>query len=198
MSDNEEQSYYEILEIDANASEEEIHKAFLKAKTTYSPSNPALYSIFTEEEAQAFLTLIDEAYAVLGNSDRRRVYDEKLKNGTVERRETKKQTESTISSRPASFTKDEAIEEEIKSQDCFDGSFLQKIREYKKISVEEMCHITRIGRNYVEAIESNNFHSLPAPVFVRGFIVQISKTLGLEHKKVADSYMGLFNSSRES
>jgi cytoskeletal protein RodZ len=31
--------------------------------------------------------------------------------------------------------------------------------------------------------------NLPAPVFIRGYVVQMSKMLGLDEKKVADSYM---------
>jgi cytoskeletal protein RodZ len=33
--------------------------------------------------------------------------------------------------------------------------------------------------------------NLPAQVFIRGYVVQISKLLGLDEKRVADSYMKL-------
>ena len=34
--------------------------------------------------------------------------------------------------------------------------------------------------------------NLPAVVFVRGYVVQIAKAMGLDDKKVADSYMKNF------
>ena len=73
------QTLYEILEVAPDAPQEEIHRAFLRAKTTYSPNCPALYSTFSKDEAEEFARLINEAYAVLGNPSRRREYDDLLK-----------------------------------------------------------------------------------------------------------------------
>lgn len=193
-----EQTYYDILEISHTASDEEIHKAFLKAKNTYSSASPALYSVFSEEEADELRKMIDEAYAVLGHGDRRKRYDEKLLSGEVEPKKVETINNSSQPLAKKTFEKNESMEREIAEQSVFDGSFLQKIRNYKNIHLEEMCQITRIGRHYLVALESNDFHALPAQVFVRGFVVQVAKTLGLEHNKVADSYMKLYKSSRES
>ncbi|HEY1079737.1 MAG TPA: helix-turn-helix domain-containing protein, partial [Bdellovibrio sp.] len=45
---------------------------------------------------------------------------------------------------------------------------------------------------YVTAIENMDASNLPVIVFVRGYVVQIAKALGLDDKKVADSYMKNF------
>src|SRR5690606_15053353 len=55
---------------------------------------------------------------------------------------------------------DEAFEAEITDQEVFDGSFLQKIRQYKNVSLDQVVKATRIGRHYLVAIEANDFHSL--------------------------------------
>jgi cytoskeletal protein RodZ len=39
---------------------------------------------------------------------------------------------------------------------------------------------------------------LPAPVFVRGYIVQIARFLNLDDKYVADSYMKIYKKSIEN
>src|SRR5271154_4921898 len=75
MKDIHDQTYYELLEIDSSATQEEILKAYNRARATYGHNSPALYSLFNKEEAQELLRLIDEAYAVLSNQFKRRQYD---------------------------------------------------------------------------------------------------------------------------
>ena len=206
MSVKKGQTYYDILDVNPSATGEEIHQAFLRAKNTYSPSSPALYSVFTKEEANELLRLIDEAYAVLGHAERRKLYDDKLESGHPEATEVQagERTSNENSEGPIrldkskDFEKDEIFEEEIENQEIFDGTFLQRIRLYKKITLEEMARVTRISRSYLMAVENNEFCKLPAPVFVRGFIVQYAKSLGLDYKKVADSYMNVYKASSEN
>jgi cytoskeletal protein RodZ len=45
----------------------------------------------------------------------------------------------------------------------------------------------------LNAVENEDKKNLPAPVFVRGYITQIAKVLGIDGKKAADSYMVNFN-----
>lgn len=71
-------NYYEILEVAHDAPQNEIHKAYQRAKATYSQESPALYSMFSKDEARELLRMIEEAYAVLGNQALRKSYDEKL------------------------------------------------------------------------------------------------------------------------
>jgi curved DNA-binding protein CbpA len=76
-------NYYEILEVSHDAPPHEIHKAYQRARATYSADNPALYSMFSPEEARELLRLIEEAYSVLGNNLLRRNYDDALRGGTA-------------------------------------------------------------------------------------------------------------------
>jgi len=69
-------NYYEVLEVSETAQTHEIHKAYTRAKATYSSENPALYSMFSPEEARELLRLIEEAYSVLGNPSLRKSYDD--------------------------------------------------------------------------------------------------------------------------
>jgi len=71
-------NYYEILEVAHDAPQNEIHKAYQRAKATYSQESPALYSMFSKDEARELLRMIEEAYVVLGNQALRKSYDEKL------------------------------------------------------------------------------------------------------------------------
>jgi cytoskeleton protein RodZ len=50
------------------------------------------------------------------------------------------------------------------------GLYLRGLREGKGMSLDDMARSTRVGRRHLEALESDTFTELPAPVFVKGFI----------------------------
>ena len=76
------QTFYEVLEIKPNAGPSEIYEAYQRAKSTYSPNSPALYSMFTTDEAAQLMSLIEEAYQTLSHQAKRRDYDIRI--GLVE------------------------------------------------------------------------------------------------------------------
>jgi len=218
------QSYYDILEVSALAPHHEIIKAYHKAKATYSPDSPALYSMFSKEEAVELLQLIEEAYLVLGNAAKRREYDEKISKNrfeqnkelpdfpspselvtAVEIQQMRKSQGTEIApstteksgavpdgfkrSRLSVYEVNQEIETEITNCKNFDGAMLRKIRTYKNINLDQMAKETRISRTYIAAVETNDVDALPAPVFVRGFTIQIARILGLDEDLVSSSYM---------
>lgn len=202
-------NYYDILEVGSHSTLNDISEAYKKARETYSSDNPALYTIFTENEAREYLRMVEEAYSVLGNRALRSLYDEKLGKGqnNVEKlsyesllleSKNKKPVEiPKIGLRPE-YTIVDSIEEEIAQATVFNGEFLKKVREYKKVTLEKMSSVTKITAFYLDAIERMSVQDLPAPVFVRGYVIQISRYLGLDEKKVIDSYMKIFRESRAS
>jgi cytoskeletal protein RodZ len=50
------------------------------------------------------------------------------------------------------------------------GLYLRGLREAKGMSLDDIARTTRVGRRHLEALESDTFEELPAPVFVKGFI----------------------------
>lgn len=67
--------YYELLDISKEASLEQIQQAYHKARSLYAPDSPAIYSMFSEEEAKELMRVIDEAYSTLSNNEKRKQYD---------------------------------------------------------------------------------------------------------------------------
>ncbi|MBI1736948.1 MAG: helix-turn-helix domain-containing protein [Candidatus Rokubacteria bacterium] len=57
------------------------------------------------------------------------------------------------------------------------GPYLRELRERRGVSLEEISRTTRVGRSYLEALESGDFSQLPAPVFTRGFILAYCQAL---------------------
>lgn len=198
-------NYYEVLELTANAPQHEVTTAYERARATYSGDNPAIYTIFSEQEARELLVVIEEAYQVLGNKILRTIYDQRLLSGRSSLNdltyesilEASKQVfpEAKVEKTIPAYQKDEAFEKEVAARTEWDGEFLKKVREYKKITVSKMSEITKINSYYVTAVENMDAGNLPAIVFVRGYVVQIAKALGLDEKKVADSYMKSFKNN---
>ena len=50
------------------------------------------------------------------------------------------------------------------------GLHLRELREARGASLDDIARSTRVGRRHLEALESDSFAELPAPVFVKGFI----------------------------
>lgn len=88
----------------------------------------------------------------------------------------------------------EEVENEIKNTEDYTGLFLQKVRIYKNISLDQMAEATKVNRPYLVALEASDYSSLPAAVFIRGFLVQVAKVLELDPLKVSISYLKLYNS----
>ena len=202
------QNFYDLLEVPRTAAHHEVVAAYQRAKEAYSPDSPALYTMFSKEEAAELRRLIDEAFMVLGNQTKRREYDNILlaREGRAEPTQPREPVAATSSipapantagplpkgfarSRLSVYELKPEMEQEISNQKIFDGPFLRKVRQYKGIHIDQLSKETRISRSYLIAVEAEDFEALPAPVFVRGFLVQIARILSLDENLVANSYM---------
>ena len=216
------QTYYEILEVKTNAAPAEIYAAYQKARSTYSPSSPALYSMFTPEEAQALMALIEEAYQTLSHQARRQEYDNKLgimptpaksatHSETTERSSgpeawvgTVKVTEKSQAPIPKGcartkfsvYKMNPEMEQEIANMTECDGQLLQKIRTYKGVSLDQVSEEIRVTKSTLVSLESDDLASLPAAVFTRGFVLQYARVLGLDERKTAEAYMTYFKANK--
>lgn len=222
-------NYYEVLEVAPDAPQTEIHKAYQRAKATYTQGNPALYSMFSHEEARELIKLIEEAYEVLGNQARRNTYDDTIRSkmtslgriesehkalpdfamnatshsstrsanvgGVTNQMNAKAKQDlppGTGRTQLSTYSINQQFENELAEMTEFDGAVLQRVREYKNIGLDKLSDATRVSRTYLMAVEGNDYKSLPAAVFVRGFVVQMARIMGLDETKVAASYMKQF------
>src|SRR5437899_5411710 len=59
------------------------------------------------------------------------------------------------------------------------GAYLRGLREQQGMSVDELSRATRVLSHYLEALESDDLRSLPAPVFTKGFIRAYCQAVGV-------------------
>jgi cytoskeletal protein RodZ len=62
------------------------------------------------------------------------------------------------------------------------GDILREEREYHRLSLTEMASRTRIRQEYLEALEKNQYHKLPAATFVKGYIKTYGTTFGFDYR----------------
>lgn len=77
-------NYYDILEINKNASPEIIEKAY---KTLVKKYHPDLQEESKKQEYEEKLKIINEAYTILSNPEERKDYDLTLKENTISQEE---------------------------------------------------------------------------------------------------------------
>jgi len=63
------------------------------------------------------------------------------------------------------------------------GSYLKSARKAKKISLVELEEETKIKKEFIDAIEKENWHRLPEFPVVRGFVKNIATILELDREK---------------
>ncbi|MBS1962371.1 MAG: helix-turn-helix domain-containing protein [Bdellovibrionales bacterium] len=78
---------------------------------------------------------------------------------------------------------------EVMGETEWRGPTLRRIRELRRYSLDDIASLTKISKNHLLAIEEEAFAKLPAPVFVRGFILQIARTLKIPPEPVAAAYL---------
>jgi curved DNA-binding protein CbpA len=222
MNHEKDTNYYEILEIPTDASAEEVHQGYMKTKNAYSNDSLALYSLMSQKECESILELIDEAYSIISDPNRRILYDQ-ARGINQSLRASRVQTtfeiphpnrEEVVTAEPANtsntmakivaknrfaleFTVNEAFEKEIEQASTFTGEFLKKIREYKNVDIPRLSNMTKVSKTYIRYIEEENIEKLPAFVYVRGFVYQYAKCLKLNPELVATSYIYRLKNMKE-
>jgi hypothetical protein len=82
---------------------------------------------------------------------------------------------------------------EITAETEYSGALLRRLRESCNATLEDMSEITKVSKRYLRALEDSDFESLPAPVYVRGFVAEYSRALGLDTVIVCKSYMAIYH-----
>lgn len=173
-------THHDLLEVQRGATDEEIRRAYKRAKEIYAPDALCRYGLFDDDGLAALRTRLDEAYDVLLDPARRRPYELSVFPPEVAPREERHGSAPEVDLPPAP---------PITPETEFRGPLLRAVRESKGLDLRDVCTRTKIGHGYVKAIEDDDYASLPALVYVRGFVVEISKILKLDSEQVARTYV---------
>jgi cytoskeleton protein RodZ len=71
------------------------------------------------------------------------------------------------------------------------GEKLKTAREQRGISISEVAEQTRISPLYLEAIDSDNYKTLPGGIFNKGFVRSYAKYVGVDEQEALQDYSRL-------
>jgi cytoskeletal protein RodZ len=77
------------------------------------------------------------------------------------------------------------------------GRYLQSIRLEKKISLEKVSEETRIAIGNLQLIEKEDLETLPAEVFVRGFLRAFARAIGADGEEAVRLYQARLDMENE-
>jgi cytoskeleton protein RodZ len=77
------------------------------------------------------------------------------------------------------------------------GAYLSQERKRQNISLVDIAKVTRISLQYLEALEKDEFQTLPASIFVRGFLRTYAAQIGLDPNAVLNLYEAQVDSFNE-
>lgn len=69
------------------------------------------------------------------------------------------------------------------------GTWLRQQREMREIHLNEISDRTKISLRYLRAMEQDNFELLPGLIFVKGFLREYAKYVGLNPDEVVNFYL---------
>jgi len=198
-------SHYELLEVAPTASFEDIRRANRRVRDVYGAESIAISGLFDPASLEAVHRRLDLAYTTLMDAAKRKEYDSELfPDGVplpvshpvsapheVQPRPAAKVDEpATIAARPPM--------PELSPLTEFTGPLLRQIREAIGVELREIAERSKIGMAYLQALEGEVFGKLPAAVYVRGFLAEYARALGLDAERVKTTYLARFRAARPS
>jgi len=180
---------HDLLEVDRGATDEEVRRAYKRARALYALDALPRQGLFDEQGLAALRARLDEAHDVLLDPARRRPYEMSVFPAAPAPRA--REDGSPISQTPLPSAP------EITPHTDFTGALLRAVRESQGVSLAEISKRTKIGRSYLEAMEADAFKDLPAVVYVRGFTAEVAKLLGLDPEQASRTYVRRLERARD-
>jgi len=168
---------YAVLGLEPRASREQIERAYRFSIGLYGEGALGTYSLLEPSEAEAQRLRVREAYEVLIDPEKRRRYDEG---------EGFLPPDAPVLPFPGPPS---SGKERVELPERLTGPDLRRMREARGMSLRQIATVTKIGMRYLEYIEGDRFDFLPPAVYLRGFLQEYAKQLGLDPRGVAGAYM---------
>ncbi|MCK5351303.1 helix-turn-helix domain-containing protein [bacterium] len=162
---------YKLLDLDENATSQEARRAYHKMKALYAEGSLATYSLMTGEEREERLDDIERAYMRISREITSRLPT----------------PEAPVSPENAAAPVPPEPGENL-------GTYLKCRREELGLTLRDVAAKTRIRTTYLGHIENEQLADLPALVYLRGFVLEFAKVLGLPNpESITAAYLELLD-----
>ena len=158
--------YYEILGLEEGSEHVEVKRAYLRLKDLYSHDSLAIYTLLDQSQRAERLQLIEEAFKQI--QDRVR---------------------PQAGNNPA-LAAESAQSGSVPDPEASTGAYLGWAREQAGMSIRQLADRTKISSAMLEDIEAERVAHLPSTVYLRGFVREFSRSLGLSNAtEIAEFYV---------
>lgn len=175
------ESHHDLLEVERGATEEEVRRAYKRARDVYEPGSLACHGLFGPGELDAVRVRLEEAHDVLLDPARRRPYELSVF--------PPREEDELRAPAQASATEPLPQAPDVTPDTDFSGALLRAVRESQGHRLEDISAHTKVGMGHLSAIEGDDYGALPAPVYVRGFVTEVAKFLKLDASQVGRTYV---------
>ena len=195
-------SHYDLLEVAPTASFEDIRRANRRIRDIYGAESIAIAGLYDPAGLEAVHRRLDLAYTTLMDAAKRKEYDQELFPDGIP---------MPLAPGPSAPAGDPLVPRverpevpaalrppmpELGPRTEFSGAVLRQIREALGIELREVAERSKIGIAYLQSLEGDAFAKLPAPVYVRGFLTEYARILGLDAERVKDTYLERYRAAR--
>jgi len=163
---------WQVLGLEPGADPTRVRRSYLERKALYASESVASYNLLEDEERAALLRRIEEAY--------QRIVGEPPPT-------TRAQDRSENLPEPPAGPPP-PVEAEP-------GAHLRHLRLSHGFLLTQVADDIKVRASLLEMIEHEQFESLPAPVYVRGFVIQYARLLRApDPENLASAYLAKMNS----
>ena len=164
MSDGGLMDAYHCLGLKPTSDLSTVEQAYRQMKALYGEEALATYGLFEEEERACLLEEVEDAFSRLSAAG------ELLRLPQAPRIVSEPMLPLDDSTPPAAY--------------------LRLARENRGMTLKEIAQQTKIGTRYLAMIEEESYELLPAPVYLRGFVFDYARTVGVPApEEVARRYL---------
>ncbi len=82
-------------------------------------------------------------------------------------------------------------------QHGWSGALIRRVREVRGVTLAQIAASTHISERYLVAVETDDFAHLPAQTFVRGYLEQVARILGLDEASLVEGYVTRMTRGRD-
>jgi flagellar biosynthesis protein FlhG len=185
-------THYDLLGVESRSTRDEIERAYRFHRDMYGEGALATYSLLDPDEIAINRAQLDEAFRVLSHPELRRAYDESLgrakQGGAVVQFPAPKGDPAQERSPIKERTPEEAFAQGFRRV-ASTGAELKHAREVRGISLRDISMRSKIGARFLGYIEEERLDMLPATVYLRGFVAEFARAVGLDPRATAEAYI---------
>ncbi len=158
---------WEVMGLPSGTPIDQVASAYRRRRALYADGALASYMLLEDDERTALLARLEDAWKRISSSAAR-----------------------ISASGPVDLEPEPEADRAAPDPAERPGAYLRYQRIRRGLSLEAVAAETKIRPSLLTQLESDSFDQMPAPVYVRGFVLQVARMLGLpDADVVAAAYL---------